>query len=42
MAFWSTAQVILMERENADEWLESYLGMLDFYNQNIKPWYQSS
>ena len=42
MAFWSTAQVILMERENADEWLESYLGMLDFYNQNIRPWYQSS
>jgi len=33
------AKVILMERENADEWVESYVGMLDFYKRNIRPWY---
>ena len=31
-------QVILMERESADEWVDSYLGMLEFYNQNVRPW----
>ena len=35
-------QVILMERESADEWVDSYLGMLEFYNQNIRPWYSLS
>ena len=28
-----------MERESADEWVDSYLGMLEFYNQKIRPWY---
>ena len=28
-----------MERENADKWVESYMGMLDYYNDNIRPWY---
>ena len=35
----SFPQVILMERENAEEWAESYMGMLDFYKENIRPWY---
>jgi len=33
------AKVILMERESADEWADSYLGMLEFYNKNVRPWY---